>query len=100
MLSDAETLNRMQNAAGFGNRFIDLPQTVSLLNQERTNNRLYVALVQSSPTAYYEDKTMPSLPGSVLNVMQAGRASNRGMVTTPETAAEQTSIAFDCLVTG
>src|SRR5690242_18883543 len=45
LLSDADTLNRMQNAAGFGNRFIDVPQTVSLLNQERTNNRLYVALV-------------------------------------------------------
>ena len=100
LLSDAETLNRMQNAAGFGNRFIDLPQTVSLLNQERTNNRLYVALVQSSPTAYYDDKTMPSLPASVLNVMQAGRASNRNLLTTPETAVEQTSLAFDYLVTG
>jgi hypothetical protein len=100
LLSDAETLNRMQNAAGFGNRFIDLPQTVSLLNQERSNNRLYVALVESSPTAYYDDKTMPSVPGSVLNVMQAGRASNRNLITTPETAVEQTSIAFDSMVTG
>ena len=100
LLSDADTLNRMQNAAGFGNRFIDLPQTVSLLNQERTNNRLYVALVQSSPTAYYDDKTMPSLPASVLNVMQAGRASNRNLLTTPETAVEQTSLAFDYQVTG
>ena len=100
LLSDADTLNRMQNTAGFMNRFIDLPQTVSLLNQERTNNRLYVSLVQASPTAYYDDKTMPSLPSSVLNVMQAGRASNRAMVTTPETASEQTSIPFDYVVTG
>ena len=100
LLSDADTLNRMQNAAGFGNRFIDLTQTVSLLNQERSNNRLYVALVDSSPTAYYDDKTMPSVPGSVLNVMQAGRASNRALITTPETAVEQTSLAFDSMVTG
>jgi hypothetical protein len=100
MLSDADTLNRMQNSAGFGNRFLDLPQTVSLLNQERTNNRLYVALVQSTPTAYYDDKTMPSMPASVLNVMQAGRASTRGVVTAPETAAEQTSLPFDYQVTG
>ena len=49
LLSDADTLNRMQNAAGFMNRFIDVPQTVSLLNQERTNNRLYVSLVKASP---------------------------------------------------
>jgi hypothetical protein len=100
MLSDADTLNRMQTAAGFGNRFIDLPQTASLLNQERTNNRLYVALVESSPTAYYDDKTMPSLPASVLNVMQAGRPSSHSMVTTPETAVEQTSLAFDHMITG
>jgi len=99
-LSDADTLNRMQSAAGFMNRFIDQPQTVSLLNQERSNNRLYVSLVQSSPTAYYDDKTLPSLPSSVLNVMQAGRASNRSMVTTPETASEQMSIPFDYMVTG
>ena len=100
LLSDADTLNRMQNVAGFMNRFIDVPQAVSLLNQERTNNRLYVSLVQASPTAYYDDKTMPNMPSSVLNVIQAGRASNRAMVTTPETASEQTSIPFDYVVTG
>jgi hypothetical protein len=100
LLSDADTLNRMQSAAGFMNRFIDQPQTVSLLNQERSNNRLYVSLVQSSPTAYYDDKTLPSLPSSVLNVMQAGRASNRSMVTTPETVSEQLSVPFDYMVTG
>jgi hypothetical protein len=100
LLSDAETLNRMQNAAGFMNRFIDVPQAVSLLNQERTNNRLYVSLVKASPTAYYDDKAMPNMPSSVLNVIQAGRASNRAMVTTPETASEQTSIPFDYMVTG
>ena len=100
LLSDADTLNRMQNAAGFQNRFIDVPQAVSLLNQERTNNRLYVSLVKASPTAYYDDKTMPSMPSSVLNVIQAGRGSSRAMVTTPETASEQTSIPFDYMVTG
>jgi hypothetical protein len=100
LLSDADTLNRLQSAAGFMNRFLDLPQTVSLLNQERTNNRLYVSLVSARPTAYYDDKTMPSLPASVLNVMQAGRASNRSVVTSPETAIEETSLPFDYQVTG
>jgi hypothetical protein len=101
VLSDADTANRMQNVAGTLNRFMDLPQTVSLLNQERSNNKLYVSLVEASPTAYYEDKTMPSLPSSVLNVMQAGRAPNRStMVTSPETAAEQQALPFDYVVTG
>jgi hypothetical protein len=100
LLSDADTVNRMQNMAGMMNRFIDLPQTVSLLNQERTNNKLYVSLVESSPTAYYDDKTLPSLPSSVLNVMQAGRASNRSVFTSPETASEQMALPFDYVVTG
>ncbi len=29
----------MQNIAGVVNRYIDLPETVSLINQERTNNK-------------------------------------------------------------
>jgi len=100
LLSDADTLNRVQNQAGLANRFLDLPETVSLINQERTNNRLYVSLVESSPTAYFNDKTLPSLPSSVLNVMQSGRASNRAVVTSPETATEQLALPFDYVITG
>jgi hypothetical protein len=100
LLSDAETLNRMQNIAGIVNRYLDIPETVSLINQERTNNRLYVSLVEASPTAYVDDKTLPSLPSSVLNVMQAGRAPTRTVLTTPDTATEQTSLPFDYVVSG
>jgi hypothetical protein len=100
VLSDADSSNRMRSVAGMADRFIDLPETVSLLNQERSNNRLYVSLVDSSPTAYFGDKTMPSLPASALNVMQAGRASNRSLITSPETATEQMSLPFDYVVTG
>jgi hypothetical protein len=100
MLSDAATLNRMQSMAGAINRYMDLPQTVSLINQERSNNKLYVSLVKASPTAYFDDKTMPSLPSSVLNVMQAGRAANRSIITTGESAVEQASIPFDYVVSG
>ncbi len=59
------------------NRFMDLPQTVSLINQERSNNKLYVSLVEARPTVYYDDKTLPSLPASVLNVMQADGLPSR-----------------------
>jgi hypothetical protein len=100
LLSDAETANRMQNMAGAMNHYIDLPQTVSLINQERSNNKLYVSLLQSSPTAYYDDKTMPSLPASVLNVMQAGRSASRAVMTAPESATQQSVIPFDCVVSG
>ncbi|MFN7921583.1 MAG: hypothetical protein U0Q16_15895 [Bryobacteraceae bacterium] len=100
LLSDADTLNRVQSFAGAANRFIDIPQTVNLLNQERTNNKLYVSLVQGRPTVYVEDKTMPSLPPSVANVMQNGRSASRSYFTTPETADEQMALPFDVQVTG
>jgi len=100
VLSDADTANRMQNIAGSANRFIDVANTVSLINQERTNTKLYVSLVKTSPTAYYDDKTLPSLPSSVLNVMQSGLAANRSLITSPETASEQMALPFDSVVTG
>jgi len=47
-----------------------------------------------------DDKMLPSLPSSVLNVMQAGRAVNRGLITSPETAQQQMALPFDYLVSG
>ncbi|MBI3684639.1 MAG: hypothetical protein HY235_30075 [Acidobacteria bacterium] len=100
LLSDADTLNRMQSAAGFVNRYIDIPQTVSLLNQERSNNKLYVSLLEARPTVYADDKTLPSLPASVLNVMQSGVTQNRPFVTAGESASQQQAIPFDLVVNG
>ena len=71
-----------------------------VINQERRNNRLYVSLVEQKPTVYSEDKTMPSLPASVLNVMQTARTGNRPLFSIPETAQEQTSIDLDQVVSG
>jgi len=100
LLSDAETLNRLQSMAGFMNRFIDVPQIVSLINQERANDKLYVSLVEARPTVYYDDKTLPSLPASVLNVMQTGRSASRPFAASGESAIEQTSIPFDYVIAG
>lgn len=100
LLSDADTLNHMQNLAGYMNRYMDLSETVSLINQERSNNKLYISLLESAPTAYYDDKTLPNLPASVLNVMQAGRASNRPIVTSGESAIDQASLPFDYVISG
>lgn len=100
LLSDAETLNRAQSAAGMASRFMDIPETVSLLNQERSNNRLYVSLVQGRPTFYENDKTMPSLPASVLNVMQSSRAASRPLMSTGDSTYEQASVPFEFVVNG
>jgi hypothetical protein len=100
LLSDADTLNRMQTVAGLADRFLDLPQMVSLINQERSNNKLYISLVEPRPTVFYEDKTLPSLPASVVNVMQTGRTASRHLVSSSESAVEQGSIPFDLMIDG
>lgn len=101
LVSDSETLNRMQSMAGFVNRAsLGLNQTVSLINQERANNRLFVSLVENQPTAYVEDKELPSLPASVQNVLQAGRSATANLVRSPETAREMAAIPFEFVVTG
>jgi hypothetical protein len=100
LLSDADTLNRMGLAAGMMNRYLELPQTVALINQERANNKLYAAFVEARPAVYSDDKALPSLPASVLNVMQNGRTSNRHLLTSAESAIEQAAIPFDFIVSG
>ena len=100
LLSDASTLNRMQSGATMSDRFLDIPQTISLINQERSNNKLYVSFVEPRPTVFYEDKTLPSLPASIANVMQTGRTANRYLMASAETAVEQGSIPFDLLIDG
>ncbi len=100
LLSDAATLDRIQTAAGAMNRFMDLPETVSLINQERNNNKLYVSLVQRRPTLYFEDKSLPSLPASVANVMLSGRSGNRRYLLSAESAQQQEAIPFDLVVSG
>lgn len=100
LLSDAETLNRIESAAGRVSRFLDLEQTVSLLNRERPNNHLYVSLVKTSPTLYFDDKTLPSLPASIWNVMQTGRAATRPVAASRETVDEQAALPFDFVISG
>jgi len=100
LLSDAVTLNRLQSSAVSSNRYLDLPETVSLLNQERGNNRLYVSVVQRRATYYSEDKTLPALPLSVLNVLQSQRSAGRALTGIAESAEEELSIPFDQMVTG
>jgi hypothetical protein len=80
LFSDALTLDRSQGGAVQNNKYMDIPSTVSLLNQERDNNRLYVSLVHSRPMFYSDDKTLPNLPSSVVNVMQTERNASRSLV--------------------
>ena len=100
LISDSETLDRVQSRLAGSNRFITIPQTVSLIAQERSNTKLYVSLIEPKPTVFAEDKALPSLPGSVLNVMQTGRTGSRPLPGMAESAIEQASVELDQVVSG
>ena len=86
--------------AATSNRFLELGQAVSAINQERKNNQLFAVITSMKPTVYLDDKTLTSLPSSVMNVMQAGRAPTRPMLTMLESYTEAATIPFDYVVSG
>jgi hypothetical protein len=100
VLADADTLNRAPNVAGNANRFLELSQAVNLINQEKANTKLYAVITSMKPTVFLDDKSLTSLPGSVMNVLQAGRAPTKPMLTLMESYTEAASIPFDYVVTG
>ncbi len=69
LISDGNTLDRMRNMGPSFSRRMDLASTIALLNKEHSNDRLYVSLLEANPQAMVEDKVMPAMPVSVMNVM-------------------------------
>ena len=75
LVSDGDTLDRMHRGTPMMNRGLGLAPTIALLNKEHTNDRVYVSLIQSDPEAMVADKVMPTLPLSVMNVMDNMRGT-------------------------
>ena len=67
VISDAGFLNR--NVQSLASSSPGLEQLIKLVNRERHNNRLYATLLQSTPTMLVEDKEMPNVPASEINVL-------------------------------
>ena len=73
LVSDGDTLDKMRRVSGPMSRRLDLGSTIALLNKEHTNSELYVSLLEANPQAMVDDKVMPTLPLSVMNVMDGMR---------------------------
>ncbi len=99
LVSDGDTLDRMSRTGGFFQRRMDLPSTIALLNKEHANSRLYVSLLEANPQAVVEDKVMPTLPLSVINVME-GMRGTQDMVLVGESSVSEASTPLDYVVTG
>jgi hypothetical protein len=100
LVSDGDTLDHLgRSNAAFG-RKLDLASTISLLNKEHSNNRVYVSLLEADPEARVADKVMPTLPISIMNVMD-GMRGNQEMIVSGESSVDETATApLDYVVSG
>jgi len=100
LVSDGDTLDRMNRTTPAFGRKLDLASTIALLNKEHSNNRLYVSLLEADPEARVADKVMPTLPISVMNVMD-GMRGNQEMIVSGESNVDETSTpSLDYVVSG
>jgi hypothetical protein len=100
LVSDGETLDRVGRTNPAFGRKLDLASTIALLNKEHANNRLYVSLLEADPEARVADKVMPTLPISIMNVMD-GMRGNQEMIVSGESNVDETATPpLDYVVSG
>jgi hypothetical protein len=99
LISDGDTLDRITRMGSGFSRKYDLSSTISILNQEHSNSRVYVSLLENLPQATVGDSVMPALPGSVMNVME-GMRTTQDMVVLGESRISEASAPMDYVVTG
>ena len=100
LVSDGDTLDRVGHGTPAFGRKLDLASTIAVLNKEHSNNRVYVSLLEADPEARVADKVMPTLPISIMNVMD-GMRGNQEMLVSGESNVDETATGpLDYVVSG
>ena len=102
LVSDGDLLNRASRGfafAGAGGGPAGLDQLISLLNRERRNDRLYVGLFVPAPTLLWDDKELPNIPLSQINIVD-GRPAPGSVQVLRESLASEASIPLGGPVSG
>lgn len=101
LVTDGDTLNRASRGFAFGGSAgpSGLDQLVAVLNRERHNDRLYVGLFMPSPTILWEDKELPNIPLSQINVID-GRPAPGSVQVLRESLASEASVPLGGPVSG
>jgi hypothetical protein len=100
LVSDGDTLDRVHRGTPMMNHGLGLAPTIALLNKERANDRVYVSLIESDPEAMIADKVMPTLPLSVMNVMENMRGTQDMVVLGESSVSEASTEPLDYVVSG
>jgi hypothetical protein len=104
LVSDAEWMNRASRGFSFpgmpgapGPEGLD--QLITLMNRERRNDRLYVGLFVPAPTLVWDDKELPNVPLSQINMID-GRPAPGTVQVLRESLSSESSIALGGPVSG
>jgi hypothetical protein len=100
LVSDGDTLDHMRHGSPMMSRKLALAPTIALLNKERANDRVYVSLFENDPEAMVADKIMPTLPLSVMNVMENMRGNQDMVVLGDSSVNEASTDSLDYVVSG
>jgi hypothetical protein len=100
LVSDGETLDRVRHAMPALGRKLDLASTISMLNKQHVNNRVFVSLLEADPEATVADKVMPTLPLSIMNVMDGMRGTQEMVVQNESSVNEAATGPLDYVVAG
>ncbi len=90
VVSGADYLNRnvQSLAATSQGQLPGLEELIQLTNRERHNDRLYATLLQATPTMLVEDKEMPNVPVSAINVLDQRQNPGNARLLLQSTAGE------------
>jgi hypothetical protein len=100
LVSDGDTLDRMRRGIPMFGRKLDLASTIALLNKEHASNRVYVSLLEADPEAMVADKVMPTLPLSIMNVMDGMRGTQEMVVLGESSVNEAATAPLEYVVAG
>jgi hypothetical protein len=101
LVTDGETLNRASRgfSVSSGGGANGLDQLIALLNRERRNDRVYVGLFSPTPTMLWDDKELPNVPLSEINLVD-GRPTPGTVQVLRESLAGEASFPLDGPVSG
>jgi hypothetical protein len=101
VVSDASYLNRNVQLAAFTSegKLPGLEELIGLVNRERRNDRLYATLLQATPTLLVDDKEMPNVPASAINVLDE-RPNPAGTRLQLQSAAGEWSVDMNQVISG
>jgi hypothetical protein len=101
LVTDGDMLNRASRGFAFSGSggASGLDQLIASLNRERRNDRLYVGLFVPSPMIVWEDKELPNIPLSQINVID-GRPAPGSVQVLRESLASEASVPLGGPVSG